>query len=194
MTTAANYVKLIIFAVVIGAEENDESSSQLVFLLLVATGFTLFLRVSRPYMVRIELALAMLAETADIVTFILGLSLIIGPVSNPSFRKSVGLGMLWTEGIAFGVMVGEKLLEVLIKVYEKLSKRIEDKRFEKSKGAQLASALQSVLLSHPGYLERKFSHRWMVRSLGRGLGGRVLLGDEVKFAIIAEKYAGPSIS
>lgn len=188
MTTAANYVKLIIFAVVIGAEENDESFSQLVFLLLVATAFTLFLRVSRPYMARIELALAMLAESADIVTFVLGLSLILGPVSNPMFRKHIGLGMLWTEGLALGVTVFEKLMEALIKIHEKVSILVEKKKFEKSKGAELASVLQSVLRTHPVYLGRKFGHRWMVRALGRGLAGRMLVGEEVKFARKSKQY------
>lgn len=179
--TTANFVKLIAFAIIIGAEDNDESLSQLILLLLISSSFITFFRVSRPYLTRHELALALLAEGADIVTFILGVCLILGPSTNKSFRRNLGLGMLWIEGIAFGLLLFEKFLTISMFIGEQLLEKIRNRSVRKARAENLTNALWKVMTTHPGYLEKKYSHRWMLCVLGKGLTGRVLVSDERKF-------------
>lgn len=173
-------MKLIIFAIIIGAEDNDESLSQLVILLILSSGFVVFFRVSRPYLTRYELALAILAEVADIVTFILGVCLILGPELDRGYRRNLGLGMLWIEGIAFGLILLERFLVIALFLGEQVLEQLRKRSVKKPEPANLMNALWKVLAKHPGYLKRKFFHRWMVLTLGKGLTGRVLVSDERK--------------
>jgi len=94
--------KLVFLGVLVKADDDNESLPQLLILLCTSIVVLGLLRFTQPYIRRLDLALALLAEVADITVFTLAIVLLTSTGEEQSVRRNIGISMIVLEG---GTMV-----------------------------------------------------------------------------------------
>ncbi|CAD7696691.1 unnamed protein product [Ostreobium quekettii] len=107
-TGVLSLMKTAFIGVYVHGEEDHDSLAQVVVLLLASTSFFVFLRVTRPNLVRKDLAVALVAEFADMASFTLTLILFIPAMDTKWRRDAIGVCMAVIQGVAFLVSFFEK--------------------------------------------------------------------------------------
>lgn len=174
LTRLLDFTKVILLACLIEAvDEGKESMNQILALFVVSAINLVVVRIARPFPSRLDMTVTLLAEGADVVTFFLGIILLLGPNHDREFRIKVGKGMLYAEGGAFLSMVLERLCLGAAGLVAASS------ILKKEEMPKMADIVIKAMEHSDGYLARKYGDRWMVKALKRGLHNRPLKREEL---------------
>eukprot|EP00210_Caulerpa_lentillifera_P009355 g8919.t1 len=108
-TALTDSFKLILLALVCTAELHEMEIGQLVFALCLCFGFFVFLRLLRPFRSRARLAVALLIEFVDCVTFILAIVAVSADENDQKLKEKCGFFMLCSQGVVYLLMMMEKI-------------------------------------------------------------------------------------
>lgn len=174
LTRLLDFTKIILLACLIEAVGDGEDSMNQVLALFVVSAINLVVvRIARPFPTRLDMTITVLAEGADVVTFFLGIILLLGPNHDRDFRIKVGKGMLYAEGGAFLSMIIERLC------MGAMGLTVACSIFQKEKIPKMADIVFKAMEHSDGYLAKKYGDRWMVKALKRGLHNRPLRREEL---------------
>jgi len=107
-TAFTDSFKLILLALVCSSELPDMELGQLTFALCLSFGFLVFLRLLRPFRSRGRLAVVLLIEFIDCLTFILAIIAITADKDDQELKEKCGFMMLCSQGVVYLLMVLEK--------------------------------------------------------------------------------------
>lgn len=174
LTRLLDFTKIILLACLVSGLSNSEDNMGQILALFVGSTLNLIvIRVARPFPTRLDMTVTMLAEGADVVTFFLGIILLIGPNNDSEFRLNVGRGMICAEGAAFLSMVLERLLMA------SLGLGMACTILKGQKVPKMAEVVLAAMGHYDRFLERKYFDRWMVKVLKRGLHNRPVRREEL---------------
>lgn len=107
-TAFTDSFKLILLALVCSSELPDMELGQLTFALCLSFGFLVFLRLLRPFRSRGRLAVVLLIEFVDCLTFILAIIAVTADKDDQELKEKCGFMMLCSQGVVYLLMVLEK--------------------------------------------------------------------------------------
>ncbi|CAD7694728.1 unnamed protein product, partial [Ostreobium quekettii] len=174
LTRPLDYMKIVLLGCLVGGVDSDNSMAQVIALFCISLLALLLTRLSRPFPSRLDMAVTLLAEAADVVTFALGIVLLAGPNEDRDFRLRIGTAMLCVEGVALLTTLVEHLI-IGFGICGWLRGKHREK---KTKPSKFVAVVEKVMMQNTRRLERKYFERWMVKVLRRGLHNRPLRGEE----------------
>ncbi|CAD7704222.1 unnamed protein product [Ostreobium quekettii] len=105
--------KLVFFAVLLHGEDEKDNLPQLIVLVVTSTVFFFLIRSTQPFVRRLDMAVALLAEFADIIVFTLAIVLFSATMQTDNRRKNIGITMICFEALAFFALFVEKMFIVV---------------------------------------------------------------------------------
>eukprot|EP00210_Caulerpa_lentillifera_P009363 g8926.t1 len=178
-------VKLVLMGCLVGSINNtDDNEGQVITLLMASFLMITLMRYTRPFLNRVDMALSMFNEAADIFVFTMLLIIISSsPKSDRRRFEQMGVAMVVIQCIALAVMV-------LRYAVSTMSVSITCTSYIRHQNQQpQPSQLEKLIWRcHPSYLTRKYFDLWMVRALHKGLNGRRVKASELPRSVAALRY------
>ena len=109
MTALLDCTKRALIAMICVVDLDVLPVEQIIVALIISVTFVIFLRVFRPFRSWWRLGMALLIESIDCMTFVLGICVVSASNKDEALQYRCGLLMICTQGIAYCLMLGEKL-------------------------------------------------------------------------------------
>lgn len=168
---------ILVGCIVAGVGNTDDNASSIVALIALSLILILLLRIAKPFPSRWDMFLLLLAELADLIVYTCALFLVLGPDTSEDTEQNIGMALLLSEAFALlGTIIEYSLISVGLSIgtYEGWKERSRNKFFK---------LVHEVLLMDERYLQKKYADKWMVRTLFRGLNGRIPARHELPWRI-----------
>ena len=149
----------------VGGEEDNPAS--IVALIGASLVLILLFRIAKPFPSRVDMFMLLLAEVADLIVYTCALFLILGPGTDEDTTDEIGLALLISEAFALLATVLEYTILSVGFGMEWHDGYKENKQF------RFFHLVHGLLMQNEKYLMKKYFDRWMVRTLYRGLHGRI---------------------
>ena len=117
MTALLDCTKRALIAMICVVDLDVLPVEQIIVALIISITFLIFLRVFRPFRSRWRLGMALLMESIDCVTFILGICAVSAGSKDEALQYRCGLLMICTQGIAYCLILGEKLAPAVKQIF-----------------------------------------------------------------------------
>ena len=173
---------ILVGCIVAGVGNTDDNISSIVTLIALSLILLLLLRTANPFMSRFNMLVLLLSHTADLIVYTCALFLIVGPDTDEDTNQVIGLVMLLSEALVLLVQMLEYATLGLGLAFEKYDE------WKSKKQHKFFDVVQKLMIQNEYYLERKYADRWMVRTLSRGLHGRVPDRHELHWREAAKIY------
>eukprot|EP00210_Caulerpa_lentillifera_P004930 g4704.t1 len=178
-------LKLVLMGFLVGSIENTANNEgQVITLLVISCLMITLMRITKPFLTRLDMAVGMLCEAADV--FVLTLLLIIlstNPRTDRSRFEQIGVAMMVVQCVALAVMVLRHAVSTM-SVSITCAYYIRNQN-QKTQQIRLVSLIARCC---PMYLERKYFDVWMVKTLHKGLNGRRVKASELPRSVAALRY------
>lgn len=168
-------------ALVAGVGSGRDSLAQIVILFFAALGLMITLRLARPYPSRMEMAISLTEEAADVIFVAMALLLLVGPQENESFRDHIGIGMITVECCSFLAITSDRLI-LSLNGFSLMRQRRRNR-----KETKLTRLFFRYLSKNAYFLQRKYFDRWMIKALKKGLYGRPARRTELPISYLIEQ-------
>lgn len=158
---------ILIGCIVAGVGNSEDNMSSILALISITLTLILLFRIAKPFPSRLDMLMLLLAEVADLIVYTCALFMVMGPATTEETNRNIGLALLFSEAFALLATVLEYAvlsLGLSMEAHEEWRNRKQRKFF---------NLVHKILMSNERYLERKYLDRWMVKTLLRGLYGRI---------------------